>query len=248
MSELRIIFTVLLVSLVLASSVSAIPEADLDKFRASGRYYALFDTFAGNDTQYFTAKAFHNDSDNFYIVFRANVGDAPPYDDFYISFNCLGDGIPTEFHTTDYPSWEEAGFVTFLKGYEFEVQEYYDGVNISMSWSYCSLNSATSLVTSGNNPYTTFYVEVVPVLDTKVMTLEMYCSDEGRNALIDQLRNGIWSVLEKNVNFLYTIWIVFQIIAVILVVLGIPILIFMLIRWAVWRVSGHKLFERRVYD
>ena len=236
---------VFLVSLLLISVVSAIPESDLEKFRASGRYFVKFDEYT-NETQYQTISAFHNESLSFYVVFRAHAGDAPPYDDFYVEYKCLGDALSTEFHTTDYPSWNERGLISFRKIYAYNgITSYYDNSTVYMSWSQCWLISATGLDAVGNAGYAEFYVELVPVLNTLVITLDYFCSDVVKTNLFQQLIAGIALVLEKNVNFLYTLWIVFQILAVLFIVLGIPIIIFLLIRLAIFKISGFKILDRR---
>jgi hypothetical protein len=244
-SSLGLAFSAIIALLLLSFSVSAIPETDLEKFRASGRFFVKFDGYT-NDTQYQTVSAFHNESLSFYVIFRANAGDAPPYDDFHVEYKCLGDALPTEFHTRDYPSWNASGLISFRKNYAYNgITAYYDNSTISSSWSYCWIISANGLDAVGNAGYSEFYVELVPVLNTLVITLDSFCSDEARVNLIEQLTSGIYLVLEKNVNFLYTLWIVFQILAVLFIVLGIPILIFLIVRWAIWRISGFKILDRR---
>jgi hypothetical protein len=236
---------IFIIALLSVSIASAIPETDLNKFRASGRFYPYFSQYT-NETQYQTISAFHGESDYFYLIVRAHAGDAVPYDDFHLQFRCLGDEVPTELHTTDYPSWVEAGFISFKREYAFDdVLSYYDGTAVNTSWSYCWLITADSLSVNGNAGYTQFYIELVPVLENTVITLNELCGDSERANLINELSEGISLVLEMNVNIIYTIWIVFQILVVILIVIGIPILLFMLIRWAIWRVTGVKLFERR---
>jgi hypothetical protein len=40
-------------------------------------------------------------------------------------------------------------------------------------------------------------------------------------------------------------WLVVQILAIIFIVIGVPVLIIMLIRWAIWRISGFKILEKK---
>jgi hypothetical protein len=235
---------VLLITTLLVTYASAIPESDLEKFRASGRFIVKFDAYT-NQTQYQMIKAFHNESSTFYVVFRANIGDAVPYDDFYINYWCQGDALFTEFHTTDYPSWVQSGIISFSKQYAFQTTEYYNNATVDMSSSICWINSATGLFVDGNAGYTNFNMELVPVLNTFVITIEMFCSDSARTDLIGLLSAGLSSVFANNVNFLYTMWLVVQILAIIFIVIGVPVLIIMLIRWAIWRISGFKILEKK---
>lgn len=247
-------FIFLIITLLSVSSVSAIPEADIDKFKSSGRSTFLFDDYANlSFVRDLGVKSFPEnvlDMESYYVVIRRNAGDALPYDDFFVRYQCSGDATPIELHTTDYPSWVENGIVTSIKrNYYFTGEsEYYDNSTINVSYAWCQVYSATDLVVDNNAGYTEFYFEIVPVHEQFVVTVPSWCGDDARADLITGLQTGIGSVLENNANFVYTLWIVFQIIAVILIVLGIPVLIFMLIRWAIWRISGFKILERSTSD
>lgn len=247
MKTTAVLLSLLILTAMLSPFVHAIPESDMENFRASFRETYLFDEYS-NATRILTIKSLHNHSDYFYVVFRSHVGDAPPYDDYYVQYWCQGDSVVTEFHTTDYDSWNSNGLISFAHEYFYHGTSAYDNTTISSDESYCWVMHANSLDVSGNTGYTAFNVEFVPVLDIPVYTLNSFCADEMRNDLRESLMEGIYSVLEINVNIIYTIWIVFQIVAVIFVVLGIPIIVFMLIRWAIWRLSGYKLGgERKTY-
>jgi hypothetical protein len=227
--------------------VSAIPESDLYHFKSAVREYVPFDAYVANMShgRYYFLKQFWNSSDSYYMVLRVNAGDTPPYDDFFVRFICSGDSLPTEFHTTDYPSWVSDGQISVKRGYFYFYDEVYDTVSIPAAISSCQILTASNLTVSGNAGYTTFNLELVPTLNTIVITLDQFCSDRKRANLTGRIGAGILTVLENNVNFLYTLWIVFQVIGVIVIVIGVPVFVLLLIRWAVWRISGHKMFERR---
>lgn len=40
-------------------------------------------------------------------------------------------------------------------------------------------------------------------------------------------------------------WIIYSISIIVFAVIGIPILVFIIMRWAIYRITGHKLIERR---
>lgn len=232
-------------AVLLSGVVSAIPESDLYKFKSSVRGYAKFDEYGGStSTRSYTIKSFYNESDSFYFVIRASVGDIKPYDDFFVRVWCSGDSLPTEFHTTDYDSWASNGQITFKRAYYTSYSEIYDNLSITASKSGCEIYSASDLVVDGNAGYTMFYVDMIPVLPTAVITLDQFCADEQRVNLTGRLTSGILIVLQNNVNFLYTLWIIVQVMAVIVIVIGVPVFILLMIRWAIWRITGFKLFDR----
>jgi len=49
----------------------------------------------------------------------------------------------------------------------------------------------------------------------------------------------------NNINIFYTLFIVAQILAIIFVVIGIPILVFLMIRWTIWKTTGRRILAPR---
>jgi len=232
-------------ALMFSGAVAAIPESDLYNFKSSVRSYAKFDDYGGStSTRSYEIKSFYNESDSFYFVVRASAGDIKPYDDFFLRVWCSGDSLPTEFHTTDYDSWVSNGQISFKRNYYTSYNEIYDNISISARKSGCEIYSATDLIVNNNAGYTTFYVDMVPILITPVITFDQFCTDERRANITGSLKDGILIVLQNNTNFLYTLWIIFQVLAVIVIVIGVPVFILLMIRWAIWRITGFKLFER----
>lgn len=228
-----------------SGAVYAIPESDLYNFKSSVRSYAKFDDYGGStSTRSYEIKSFYNESDSFYFVVRASAGDIKPYDDFFLRVWCSGDSLPTEFHTTDYDSWVSNGQITFKRNFYISYTEMYDDVSVPAMMSGCEIYSASGLVVDGNAGYTTFYVDMVPILPTVVITLDAFCTDERRVNLTGRLESGILLVLQNNTNFLYTMWIIVQVVAVIAIVIGVPVFILLMIRWAIWRITGFKLLDR----
>jgi hypothetical protein len=141
----------------------------------------------------------------------------------------------------------QRGLISFKKSfYYYDNSDTYDNISIESQYSTCEIISASNLEVDGNSGYTTFYVEVVPVLYSgSVITVQQLCETESRNTLIEALGNGIWTVLENNVNFLYLIWLSIQTSAIVFVFIGIPLLVFLLIRWMIFKITGNKIFERK---
>lgn len=247
MNHMKVLLMAFMVSVMMSLPVaSAIPESDLYKFKSAVRGYMAFDEFMGNSTddRALVLKSFDNGSINYYVILRANVGDAPPYDDFYVRMKCSGDALPLEFHTTDYASWNNAGQISFKRIYDVGYVEQYDTLSMPAILSSCQIQSASGLTVNGNLGYTDFYMEMVPILSTNVITHDMYCTAERRVNVTANIKNSILLVLTNNVNFIYTLWILFQIMAVIIIVIGVPVMVLLLIRWALFRIAGFKLFDR----
>jgi hypothetical protein len=242
-------FSLVLFLFILSIPVQAIPDTDIYNFRAVGSQTFVFDEYCtGSEcNRTIRLKSFHNFSNSFYIMFRHHTGDAEPYDSYNIEFRCSGDALPLAFNTNDYAGWEERGIISFKREFGTYVDgNSYDNITIDTHYSDCEIISANSLTVDGNTGYTTFTVEVVPILDAgSVTTVQTYCETEARNDLIANLQSGIWTVLENNINFFFTIWIIAQTLGIILVVIGIPVLVFLMIRWAIWKVTGIKLLERK---
>jgi len=233
--------------IMLASVVSAIPEEDLYRFTGAGRFTFKFDDYYNSSAMRTAKIRFITNHTNlyYYIVIRANIGDSPPYDSFDVSFICNGDESETAFTTTDYSSWVESGQISFKRRFSDPHTVYYMGVFPFQAMDgECNITSATNLQVEGNEGYTTFNVELVPLLDTNVKTVQSYCEERARTNLIETEINETLTVITSNLNIFTTLWIVIQIFAVILLVIGLPFVIFMMIRWAVYKVTGHKIFAR----
>lgn len=244
----KIFLVVCLVMLISLSPVSAIPESDLYKFTGAGRFAFNFDFFH-NSTSPRTAIIRHLTnitSQYYYVVVRANAGDVAPYDEFDLSFICNDDESETALTTTGYNSWVQSGQISFKHELKSAEVVYYSGFlpYFAMDGE-CNITSAGSLLPDGNTGYTTFNLELVPLQDSDVQTVQAYCEDEARTDLIEAEISGILSVVENNVNIFYTLWIVIQIVAMLFLVVGIPTVMLLMIRWSIFKVTGRKLFARR---
>lgn len=235
----------------LAVTVSAIPDTEIYNFKASATGIFLFDehnpTYDGNHSivRQIELYTFFNESQYYYIVIRKNPADVYPYDDFYISFACDLEPI-TAFHTTDYTSWVESGQISFKKRFtgSYDV-EYVNGTTLTANHGYCYVTESYGLTVNGNTGYTTFNVDLVPVTISAVMTLESYCEEASLQDTITGELSAFENILANNLNFITTLFIIFEILAVVFVSLGIPIMVFMLVRWAIWKITGHRLLDRK---
>lgn len=231
----------------IVSSASAIPEEELYNFRSSVTGIFYFDEFNPPAlTRIVYLDSLHNASLDYYVVIRKNVNDVKPYDDFFVSFLCGDDVIPTEFHTTDYSSWVETGQVSFKKSYFQITSAAFPYGNLTSFYTYCYVVNANGLVTDNNVGYTQFNLDLVPVTTIAVRTVASYCEEAAITDAINAEEDAIAGIVGNNINFFQTFFIIFQILAVVLVVLGVPIMIFLLIRWAIWKITGVRILERRM--
>jgi len=243
----KIFLVVCLAMLISLSPVSAIPEFDLYKFTGAGRFTFSFDSFHNSTNprtgtiRYLTNQT----AQYYYVVIRANVGDVAPYDEFDLSFVCSDDETETALTTTDYNSWVQSGQVSFRHEFDDPHTVYYMGIfPFNAMDGQCNVTSASGLIPNGNTGYTTFNFELVPLQDSDVQTVQVYCEDQARADLIEAEVNGTLSVITNNVNIFYTLWIVIQIVAMLFLVVGIPAVMLLMIRWSIFKVTGRKLFAR----
>lgn len=233
----------------LAVTASAIPDNEIFNFKASVTGIFYFDEYNPTNNNYSITRTlqlyvFFNESQYYYVIIRANPADVSPYDDFYIDFSCDGESHAS-FDTTDYTSWVESGQISFKKRFTATDIRDYGNSTLTANFGYCNVYEASGLVVDGNSGYTTFRLDIVPVTTTAVTTIEAYCEEAALHDTITAELSVIDTIFTTNVNLITTLFIVFQIIAIIFVVLAIPIMIFMLIRWAIWRITGIRLLERK---
>lgn len=239
---------ILMVLLILPTTILAIPDSDINDFKSSIRAQFKFDEYYNStNPRALALTSYFNSSMYYYIVLRSSSPDIAPYDDYYIKFKCYGDAIATEFHTTDYDTWRTAGQISFKKQYLLISGDVaYDGTNLSDQATYCEIFNASGLVATNNAAYTTLTIELVPILSSgNVITLTYFCEDAARKSLISKEMDAIGSIIGINVNVFSSLWIIAQILAVILIVIGVPILAILLIRWAIYKITGKVIFQKK---
>lgn len=234
----------------LAVTVSAIPDAEIYNFKASVTGEFKFDEYNPTNNNFSITRTvqlytFFNESQYYYVIIRANPADVSPYDEFDIEFFCDGESHAI-FTTTDYTSWVESGQISFKKQFTSTASRSYGNSTLYANFGYCTVVSASGLVVDGNVGYTTFRLDLVPVTTGVVTTLESYCEEEALSDTITAELSAIDTIFTTNVNFLTTLFTVFQIIALVFVVLAIPIMMFMLIKFVIWKITGIRILDKRV--
>lgn len=241
----KAILLAVLLAVMLVPSVSAIPESDSDSFRTSFRREVQLDSYYNSSWyQHVGVQIFTGVSSEYYFVIRRNPADMYPYDNMKVCFACQGDYLPTCLYTTDYPSWNENGQISFLRSDYSDVNRTYSGVNRTVSYARCSVSSVSDVSYDGNGAYSYVIVEMIPRINTQFTTIQRQCETDSAQAVIAEELEGISTVIETNVNVWNTLFIMFQICAVIFVVFVLPIMIFLMMKWFVYKITGHKMLER----
>jgi hypothetical protein len=244
----KAILLVVMLAVILVPSVFAIPESDSDSFRTSFRRDVQLDAYYNSSFLQTLGMQVYasNLSTSYYFVVRRNPADIFPYDNMQVCFICSGDYLDTCLYTNDYPSWSENGQISFLKTGYAEVNRTYNGTVRIVDFAQCTVKSIIDVIYDGNGAYAYLIVEMVPRINTQFTTIQRQCETDSAQAVIAEEMAGIDTVVSVNVNIWNTLFIMFQIGAVIFVVFVIPVLIFVMIKNFVFRLTGHKILERNV--
>lgn len=241
------IFLISLVLLLFLPIVSAIPTGDVDEFKMTIREKIDIDDYwNSSERRIVILDAYFNLSDSYYFTIRRNPADTYPYDNFRICFECYGDYLDTCIYVEDYSSWVQNGQISFFRSDMMERTHTFGNLTINMTRGYCFIDEINSFTFENNGGYSYLFIELIPLLGVKFTTIDTYCETESAQELIEAELEGIGTVISANVNFFYTIYIIIQIIIIITVFIGVPVMVFLLIRWAIWKITGHKILERRV--
>ena len=231
--------------LLLLPMAFAIPSGVADEFKMTIREKVDIDDYwNSSERRIVVLDSYFNLSSSYYVVLRRNPADAYPYDNFRVCIECYGDYLPTCIYAKDYPSWVQNGQISFFRSDMFRTEYTFGNLTINMSRGYCFIDELDDFTLENNGEYPYVYLELIPLLDVRFTTINTYCETKSARDLITAELTGIGTVISANVNIIYTLYLMFQIIAIVLVTIGAPILIFLMIKWAVWKISGHKLLER----
>jgi hypothetical protein len=234
---LGLVFAVCMV--VMVSSVHAVGLLTSIFMFETGSYYRVFI----NDTEplKLDVVGFHQYGKTWYLFFRHNELDVPPYDNLSISVQCNGETSPTLFPTDFYSEWNSAGELTLsFDFYEKNVAIPYNSHLIYGDISSCIV-SVDSILFDNNSAYDYIDVETIPLISI----LENYdCSgvESSSITIADSMSSffgwmgDIWTIS----------WYVYSMGLAIFAVFGIPMFVFLAIRYAIYKILGYKVVERRV--
>jgi hypothetical protein len=199
--------------------------------------------FIGDNSSDIALMSFHSSSNNWILFFRHNSLDDLPYDNLSLTVVCNGES-PVTFDTTAYPDWNDKGVISVEFPYQqsdFAVS--YNTVQFTAKYSKCTLSvddHGNSSYVNNSYAYDFIDAEMIPYLSTfefvacdDVVTTET--SILGEIEMIVGMMSDFWTIL----------WLVYSIFIVVVAVFMIPIFIFILLRWSIYRLTGYKLVERK---
>jgi hypothetical protein len=235
------VFALLVVAIASPAAVSAelSPFTPIVAFEMSG----LHNLVINGESIDVSLLTFYESSQNWVLFLRHNPIDDPPFDSLLMIVGCNGES-PVTFNTTEYSQWASKGVLSV----EFPYQQsgyaaVFNSETLTGKFSECTLSvadyGAASYVNNSFN-YTSFDVELIPFLAT-VDFVDCSEVDSGELTLLSQLS----SMTGVMTDFWQILWLVFSMTAIILGVFMIPIFIFILIRWFVYRMVGIKIVERQ---
>lgn len=187
--------------------------------------------------------AYHQYSDTWYLYLKANPHDDPPYDNITVSLQCNGDSTPTVFPTTFYQEWNDTGELVFSFPYgEEQVAITYNDHILYGDVAWCEIFMTSHGGSFINNSLSYNYIEtkMIPLISSFE---DLDCSNVDSSTI--GIATGLTSLVTYNSDLWSIAWLLYSIMLVIFAVFGIPMMVFMGIRYLLWRITGHKMIERR---
>jgi len=225
--------------MVMVSSVQSVGLLTSIFMFESGSYQHLF--LGDSEPLNVDVVGFHQYGKTWYLFFRHNEGDIPPYDNISISVQCNGETSPIVFPTDFYDEWNTTGELTLsFDFYESNVAIPYNSHLIYGDVSSCEI-SASSIYFDNNSAYDYIEVETIPLISI----LENYDCSRVESTTINIA--GSMSSFFGWMGDIWTIsWYVYSMALIIFAVFGIPMFVFLAIRYAIYKILGYKVVERRV--
>jgi len=210
--------------------------ASLFSFEMSGQRNVFLND---NETTGFAVMAFHESSQSWLLYLRHNESDAPPYDNFDVSFDCAGIGSGS-FNTTSYADWVSHGALSVNMEYQsanFSIS--YNQVPFSAKYARCDVNILTFPDSfSNNSAYAFVQLEYIP--QTSVIESAFLPCDQAVSSQLFIL-GEINTLVGMDATAWQLGWITYSIFIIILAVFALPIFIIILIRYILFKLTGYKL-------
>lgn len=187
--------------------------------------------------------SYHQYSDTWYLYIKSNPHDDPPYDNLTISVQCNDASSPTVFPTTFYQDWNDTGELVFSFPYgEDQIAITYNDHIIYGDVGWCDLSVTSHGGSFINNSLSYNYLEMkmIPLISSFE---DLDCSNVDSATV--GIATGLTSLVTYNADLWEIAWLFYSIMILILATFGVPILLFMAIRFAIYRITGHKILERR---
>lgn len=210
------------------------PYASLFNFQFTNLHEVVID-----DTESVISSilAFHETSQGWILHIVRNDDDAPPYDNFHFNFACDGIGSGS-FNTTSYSSWNSSGVIDVNMEYgNPSYQIAYNSVPFTAKYTRCVFNiTSDSSSFNNNSAYSILHVESIPLLATIEF---LSCAQMSSPAVsftaeltsLVVIMSDMWTIA----------WLVYSIGAVVFAVFVVPTMIFLLVRFALYKLTNYKI-------
>lgn len=197
---------------------------------------SLFDVYLdANDTTVSSMMAFHESSKSITWYIRTHQIDVTSFDNHTVNFDC-GGSVVGSFSTKDYETWNTFGFIEV--GLDYETDPYsisYNEIGFTADYLRCefTVNSGSFL---NNSAYDYITMELIPVQSS----IE-FINCEGVTSSQIAVAEELEMFVSMASDFWSIVWLIFSIFAIVFAVTGIPAFVFMLIRYVIFRITGHKI-------
>lgn len=234
MKRLGLLFGIAFVLLMASSAQATTP------YYLFGMSSETFVYLNSSITSTMTLNSFHATSETWNLYIRANTNDNPPYDNLTWTVDCTS-GDTATFDTLEYSSWVNDGYIQIAMNYEDAAETiHYNAVPLTAKAVTCDFTISDWNATNNTANYR-MWAEMIPFYATiEFIECEGFEDNFGISftgqvtTVVTMMEDG-WEIA----------WYTYSIFIIIFAVVGVPILVFIVVRWAIYRISGFKLIERR---
>lgn len=236
MNKLSMVLGIALMMIVITPYAQAVPYYI---FGMAGRGFIYTNSSV---TTTMRINAFHGSSETWKLFLEKSGNDQFPYDNFTLNIDCTS-GDSASIITTDYTSWVDYGYIDIPLTYEDEsVIINYNSVPLSTKTVECDFVMTYVNQTNNTYPYVRRWIQMIPYYASIEFVECTGFEDENFGMQFTGQLTGVITMMEDAWDIA---WIIYSISIIVFAVIGIPILVFIIMRWAIYRITGHKLIERR---
>lgn len=185
--------------------------------------------------------SFHGSSETWQLHIEPITEDKVPYDNITISIDCTS-GDSAVFSTLDYSTWVNHGYIRIPLVYEAATSTiHYNSIPLEADTVRCDFRVLYINQSNNTVAYHRRYFQMIPYY----ISLEYVdCTgfDDNFGISFSGQVTTVVTMMEESWSILHT---VYSIAIIIFTIIGVPILVFIILRWAIYRITGHKLIEGR---
>jgi len=202
---------------------------------ASAQQIAISKLYLNNTESVMSWLAFHESSESVGWYIRQNQNDTGLADNISITFDC-GGSVAGSFYTTDYDTWNQFGYIQINLDYEDENYRIsYNENPFTAKYLRCEF-TASAVQFINNSAYDYIEVEFIPT-DASLEFVD--CSGISSSEI--SITGSIGSLVSLMGDMWEIAWLIYSIAIIVLAVFGIPIFVFMLIRYLIYKLTGYRI-------